>query len=284
MTLAPYSKPYALPADRVRHLQARGLIVADPIAAEHEIELIGYERLRIYFTSRREHALPGRPFRPGTRYQNILRLYRCDMEMREACFAAVGQFELLFRNAVSETVSAGFGGHPYDDPAVYHDGAAKITALQTFLQAYAASRDQRAVHYRERYDRPVLPPIWTLKELLTFGRTARIYKCLANPIKATIAGQFGVASEPVFSNWLDCLVDLRNICAHHDRLFNRSFQKQPQTLRRPRVPTAPVRKLKATLECLDHLLDHRGTPMAITVKVGTIVARFPEMDPAEAGY
>ncbi|KQN39521.1 DNA-binding protein [Sphingomonas sp. Leaf407] len=284
MTLRPYTKPHISSAARVAHLRARGLIVPRPAIAARKIDLIGYERLRIYFISRRDQTAPGRPFRPGTRYHDILRLYQCDMALRDACFVAVGQFELLFRNALSETLSASFGGHPYDDPAAYRDTATRIEAVQAFMSAYAGSKDQRALHYRQSYDRPTLPPIWTLKELLTFGKTVWIYKRLSNTVRGGIAAQFGVVSEPVFANWLDCLVDLRNICAHHDRLFNRSFQKQPSVLRRATIPSAPIKKLKALLQCLDHLLDQRGAPSAITDKVAAIIRRFPEMDPTEAGY
>ena len=76
-----------------------------------------------------------------------------------------------------------------------------------------------------------MPPVWTMKEFLTFGATSRILQCLAGPMKTHIASQFGVGSDLVFTNWVEALVDLRNICAHYDRLFNRSFQKQPSRLR-----------------------------------------------------
>ncbi|MGI4959050.1 MAG: hypothetical protein ACRYGI_15835 [Janthinobacterium lividum] len=51
--------------------------------------------------------MPGRPFVPGISNQHILRLYECDMRLHDVCFAAVGQFELLLRNAISEALSDG---------------------------------------------------------------------------------------------------------------------------------------------------------------------------------
>jgi len=58
----------------------------------------------------------------------------------------------------------------------------------------------------------------------------------------------------IFDNWDQCFVDLRNICTHHDRLFNRWFQKQPQHLKQAKNPTGPQNTLKVVLECLDHSL------------------------------
>ncbi|TXC67954.1 Abi family protein [Sphingomonas ginsenosidivorax] len=284
MTLAPYTKPHATAVQRVAHLRSRGLIVKRPNVAARKIDLVGYERLRIYFLSRRQLGVANRPFRPGTTYQQILRLYDCDSLLRDACFAAVGQFELLLRNAMSEALSDGFGSHPYFDLAAFKDAGANLEALQSFMTAYSQSKDQRAAHYRHTYATPILPPIWTMKEFLTFGRSVRIFKCLEGSVRTHIATQFGVPSDQVFTSWLECLVDVRNICAHHDRLFNRSFQKQPQSLRRAAVPTAPRNKLKAILECLDHLLTQRGAPVGIVADVGRILARFPEVQPAEVGY
>jgi abortive infection bacteriophage resistance protein len=284
MTLPPYTKPHATAAQRIAHLRGRGLIVKRPNVAARKIDLIGYERLRIYFTSRRRLGVANRPFQPGTTYQQILRLYECDALLREACFAAVGQFELLLRNAMSEALSDRHGSHPYFDQTAFRDAAANLEALQSFMTAFAQTKDQRAVHYRQTYGSPILPPIWTMKEFLTFGRAVRIFKNLDGSLRTHIAAQFGVPSGQVFTSWLECFVDVRNICAHHDRLFNRSFPKQPQGLRRAGVPSAPRNKLKAILECLDYMLTQRGTAVGIVATVGHIIARFPEVQPAEVGY
>ena len=284
MTLIRYTKPHATAAQRVAHLRSKGLIIARPNVAARKIEMIGYERLRIYFLSRRQLNVPNRPFMPGVTYQQILRLYECDALLRAACFDAVGQLELLLRNAISEALSHSYGSHPYYDVNAFHDPAANLDALQMFVRVYEKSKDQRAKHYRQTYGDPVIPPIWTMKEFLTFGTASRIFQSLSGAIKTNIARQFGVGSDQIFINWLECLVDLRNICAHHDRLFNRVFQKQPGVLRSAALPTAPRNKLKAVLECLDHLLTSAGVQVDITVKVSKIIGRYPEIRPAEAGY
>lgn len=284
MVLIPYTKPHATAQRRIAHLRTKGLVIARPTVAARKIDTIGYERLRIYFLSRRQMTVPGRPFNPGTTYKDILRLYECDMLLRDACFAAIGQFELLLRNAISETLSQTYGSHPYFNLHAFRDAKANLEALNTFAGVYQRSKDTRAKHYRETYGEPVMPPIWTMKEFLTFGAASRILKDLSGPIRTGVGSQFGVPKDTIFTNWVECLADLRNICAHHDRLFNRSFQKQPGNLNSATVPTAPRNKLKAILECLDHMLGQRGVPVHITAKVGAIISRFPQVIPAEAGY
>ncbi len=284
MALRPYPKPHATAAQRVSHLQSNGLHIPDLSAAAHSIDLIGYERLRIYCISRRDPNLANRPFISGTTYQDILDIYECDQHLREACFSAVGQFEILFRNAVSETLSQGHGTHPYDDVTAFGDPTKHLETLQMFGNIYQYSKDPRAHHYRKTYDTPLLPPIWTMKEFLTFGATARIFQRLSGPNKTAIAQKFNIPSDAVFLNWVECLVDLRNMCAHHDRLFNRTFQKQPQYFKRQNLPAARKNTLKAILECLDYLLTSRGLPRAVTADVNQIISRCPVVRPAEAGY
>lgn len=284
MALSTYNKTHRTGIQRVAHLQQRGLVITNPNLAAKKIDLIGYERLRIYFISRRQTNLSGRPFVPGTTYKEILRLYKCDSLLRDICFTTVGNFELLLRNAMSEALSSQYGSHPYDDPTAFKNLTSRLDAFQSFMSAYSSSKDQRAKHYSQTYGAPILPPIWTIKEFLTFGRTVRIYKCLNGTLRTQIASVFTVPSDDVFTNWLECLVDLRNACAHHDRLFNRSFQKQPKTLQQAPCPTAPRQKLKAILECLDYLLDKREASANIVIKVRKILNRFPEVQLAEVGY
>lgn len=259
-------------------------MIPRPKEAGKKIELIGYERLRIYFISRRDHSIAGRPFLPGTNYNDIIRLYECDEKLREMCFAAVGQFELLLRNAISEVLAQAHGSHPYNHEAAFKDCNSHLDTLKIFVDCYQRSRDGRAAHYKRFYSEPSLPPIWTMKEFLTFGATSRVLEGLAAVHRTQVAAQFGLPGDQLLLSWVRCLVDLRNICAHHDRLFNRSFQKQPQRYQRALLPSAFSNKLKAVLECLDYLLNSRGSPSRVTAKAAKLILRYPEVQPAEAGF
>ncbi|WP_299641510.1 Abi family protein [uncultured Tateyamaria sp.] len=282
--LRHYAKPHASPTDRVQHLRSRGLIIDRPNVAARKIEAIGYERLRIYFLSRRDQ--PNKTFRPGTTYNHIIQLYKCDARLRALAFEAVGRFELAFRNTLSEALSSRYGSHPFYDRNAFKDAGAHNKALAQVIKTFQQSKDDRARHYKDAYDIPALPPVWTLKEFLTFGGAAHLYAALAGPVRQDIARVFGVPRLPVFDNWITCFVDLRNVCAHHDRLFNRRFQKQLQHLPREGVPAANNNTLKALLECLDHALTAAGETSATVDEAHRIMNLqiHAAVDPAEAGY
>ena len=64
------------------------------------------------------------------------------MRLRSACFSAVGQFELLLRNSISESLSKAYGSHPYYDVLAFKDPTANLNALKTFVNIYEKSKDQ----------------------------------------------------------------------------------------------------------------------------------------------
>lgn len=284
MALPPYTKPHATPSEWVRHLRTRGLGVPRPNVAARKIERVGYERLRIYFIARRQIHLPGKPFRAGTTYNQILNLYAFDRKLRAICFNACGDFEVAFRNSMSEALSSAHGSHPHKAEAAFKDATARRAALDQLSSVYAKSKDARAHNYLAKYGDPVLPPFWMMKEFMSFGASVRFFKLLSNQTKSAIAASFGIPTHAIFTNWLECLVDLRNICAHHDRLFNRTFQKQPMQLRRHTVPSVQVNKLKALLQCLDYLLTSRGLASGSVAEVQKLLNRHSDVLPAEVGY
>jgi abortive infection bacteriophage resistance protein len=91
-------------------------------------------------------------------------------------------------------------------------------------------------HYKSKYNDPYNPPSWMSLELLTIGELSRLYTALRlNPDRQAIADFFHLP-HTVFTSWLHTFVYVRNICAHHSRLWNREFAIKPDVLQNPRLP------------------------------------------------
>ena len=92
--------------------------------------------------------------------------------------------------------------------------------------------NKRAVfieHYMNTYDNPPTPPSWMSVELLYFSELSKICQNLKSRKDRTdIAAAFGIADETVFCSWLHTLNYLRNICAHHARLWNIELDVNPK--------------------------------------------------------
>lgn len=286
MVHRPYSKPHRTPAQLAQHLIDCGLPLPGRTRhyAEKKIAHVGYERLRIYFRSRRQLNLPGKPFVPGTTFRDIVALYEFDEKLRAFCSLHLGRLEITLRNQLSEILSRQHGSHPYFDNAAYRTVKMRASTLGRLSDIFYKKNDQRARHYFDEYNPPMIPPIWVMKEFLTFGNLSHVLDQLSTPIHNDLANAFGMPNYPVLESWIKALIDLRNDCAHHDRLFNRSFQKQPQRFTRAGIPAAPQNKLKAQLECLEFLLGSQGYTDPIVSKVGGMILKCPSVIPAEVGY
>lgn len=87
--------------------------------------------------------------------------------------------------------------------------------------------DEHAVkHYFKKYNEPY-PPSWLLVENLTFGTCSKLFNNIL-PIrdKKEICNIFG-QHPTVIDSWAKALVYMRNLCAHHARVWNRWFVIQP---------------------------------------------------------
>ena len=54
-----------------------------------------------------------------------------------------------------------------------------------------------------------------------------LYAALAPAIKRKIAFEYGIPDSH-FASWMHALSYVRNVCAHHKRLWNRQLQIKPQ--------------------------------------------------------
>ena len=71
------------------------------------------------------------------------------------------------------------------------------------------------------------PPSFILLETTSFGALSRLYDILkSGKDKKDVAKSFGLPDK-VFASWLHSLVYIRNLCAHHARLWNRQVGIKP---------------------------------------------------------
>jgi abortive infection bacteriophage resistance protein len=70
-------------------------------------------------------------------------------------------------------------------------------------------------------------------EGLSFGAVSRIYEKMRGQLRLPIAATFGLQHD-VLKSWLHALTFVRNVCAHHCRVWKRVFTIRPQIPRKYR--------------------------------------------------
>jgi abortive infection bacteriophage resistance protein len=69
-------------------------------------------------------------------------------------------------------------------------------------------------------------PVWMVTEVMSFGSVLSFFRNSSNKVKTAVASAFGMPHK-VFDSWLLTLNTVRNICAHHARLWNRELGTNP---------------------------------------------------------
>lgn len=291
MNKVPFTKAYTSVTDQINHLRQKGLNINNQSLAEKKLTTIGYERLRIYFLSKRDITQPGKPFYENISFENILEIYEIDRKIRVICLGGLGRLEIIFRNYVSDYLGKHYGSHPLDNGEIYRIEREKIEKQNYLLNVFDKSSDARAKHYKTNYYPPLLPPIWTLKEFMTFGQMSRFFQSLKKEIRVDIGKKFDINKDSLFINWIKALNDLRNFCAHHERIFNRTFQKDVSFNDIANVPDynestmdKNCNKLKHLLQCLDFLLEKAGEEHDYTRKIHDLISNCPLIEKSKSGF
>lgn len=210
-----YTKTALSTTDLLTHLQSKGLNIPVPAAAIGSLERIGYYRLLIYMRPLQDAT---RRFVAGKSFDDILELYEFDRKLRLLCLDAIERIEVGLRSAIIQKLAVPFGPHFYLDPAHYGYSA----GLNNFLDEVRKSKYLGVTHYRNTYATPTEPPIWTVLEAVTLGTISYLYADLVRADRKLVATAFGY-DERVLVSWFKTLTVLRNMCAHHNRLWNFSF-------------------------------------------------------------
>lgn len=235
----PYNKPALSPPDLLQHLISRGLIITRRLRALHALEHIGYYRLLLYMRPLQQFdpATGTRRFVPGTTFDDVVALYEFDGKLRILCMDAVERIEVALRAAIVSEVAVSHGPHFFTDQA-HFDTQVAFDDFQDVVKEEKRSVAFR--HYYRRYSTPSLPPIWVVMEALTFGTLSHFFSGLQRSHRKAIAARFGF-DEKVLRSWLRALNGLRNMAAHHNRLWNAPMHvDQPIAAKRLAVEFGPT--------------------------------------------
>jgi abortive infection bacteriophage resistance protein len=244
-----YSKPHLSFADQVKLLDSRGLLISDPEAAARLLSVIGYYRLSGYWYPYRR-ALQGRDgrddqFIDGASFDQVVRLYDLDRRLKLMVLAAIERVEVALRVKIGFTLGrrgayAHLNSTALDGQFVRARPGRLSIHRQWLAKALAAqtrSSEDFVVHFRHKYDGKL--PVWVLTEIMDFGAMTFLYGGLKSVDRDEIARSMdvvatdGTGNGPALVNWLRVLNYVRNVSAHHSRLWNRNLVSQiaPRQLR-----------------------------------------------------
>lgn len=269
-----YSKPALSIPDQAQLLLDRGIICDDRGRLEHYLAHIGYYRLSAYWLPFEQPATNGdsrnHQFLPNTTFEEVLKLYVFDRKLRLLVIEAIERIEVSIRTRWASAMSLRHGSHAHMNSALFKNPWQHASDLARVSKELQDSNETFVVHYRSKYTDPYLPPIWAVVETMTMGGLTRwIESTKDNQPKMEVAHALGMPTIEVLEAVLQVLTHVRNICAHHGRLWNRRFilvvpnikrlqgQIATETITTPKgqVQIRPTREIYNALVVVQHMMQ-----------------------------
>ncbi|MCW8444571.1 Abi family protein [Fluoribacter gormanii] len=246
--MSHYNKPYLTFEQQLELLKSRGLGVTNDKVALEYLGRLGYYRLSGYWYPCRkllplveQQTKSIRPrrsdeFLPGSRFQDVVDLYVFDKKLRLLILDAIERIEVAFRVDIAYLLGER-DPFAYTNPDLLHGHFTKKidpntgkTKYQEWIskheQLINRSKEDFVEHYKAKYGLPL--PIWVAIELWDFGLLSVFYKGMAVKDKAIIANKYDIPDWQIMESWLRSLNYVRNVAAHHSRLWNRNLIDQPK--------------------------------------------------------
>ncbi len=263
-------------------MQDRGLTIRDRGRALRWLEKISYYRLSAYFLPFKQDDA----FVPGTEFNDIAGLYIFDRKLRLLVLDAIERVEVAVRTAITYEISRTYGSFGHIDPANFDPRYRHAELLRDIRTEEARAGETFVQHFRNKYTSEPDLPVWMATELLSFGAISLMYRYMPPALKSSIARPFGVP-DSFFARWLHSLSYVRNVCAHHKRLWNREFAIRPPLPTRTVAWAATIPdtgRMYCALAILRHLLIVVSPGCLWKTRLEALLAQHPQVSRQAMGF
>lgn len=296
-------------AEQIRLLRSRGLEVDEDLAQQW-LANVSYYRLSAYWYPARQFDNAGTRtdnFVPGTKFTDVIALYEADRKLRTLVHDGMERVEVTLRTRIGEMLC-----HPdllsYENPGTFRPSFKHVQWLETARKRVARARknNEAIKHYLRNYDDQY--PIWVLAEVLDFADISKLFEGLRTPDQREIAESLGfsIKMEALSKNqqrnakqqsplvrWLEQLTVIRNICAHHSRLWNKSFVPAPTAALKTndifeQLPANQSERLFGAMLVMSQILRVASPGTTWPARVNTLIndefLKNPLVTPQALGY
>ena len=251
----PYTKPHLTFDEQITLLKSRGLHISDETKAKDYLQRIGYYRLSGYWYPFRQtesqkadddsltYTVINR-FRSNAEFKNAVDLYVFDKKLRLLFLDALERIEIALRVDIADHLGK-LDPFAHRNPVLLHGNFTKKINFRTNQSDYAEwlsrfdklaahSKEEFILHYRQTYSSPL--PIWMAVELWDFGMLSKFLSGMKHDDLSSIAARYTIPRPELLTSWMRSMNFVRNTCAHHSRLWNKSLTDRPKFPKAEEMP------------------------------------------------
>lgn len=229
----------------------------------HYLANISYYRLKGYWWEMQVDIV-NHQFKKESFFEDVIHLYNFDRNFRLIVFNAIERIEIALRTKMIYHLSLSYGGEWYINSNLFqnklhhNDFKCKISreineSNEVFIKKHKNNHPDET------------PEAWKALEVITLGTLSRLFENINHQLreKSLIANEFGLYNQKTLSSWLRTITVIRNIIAHHSRLWNRRIinrydwpQETPSTILNYIPTDHDRRKIFPILSAIIYLNNH----------------------------
>lgn len=161
-------------------------------------------------------------------WKHIWSDYQFDIELRNLFYYHISNIEISLRTNLINTFSIDYNNNWYCDDSLFFNKERFNKDLEELNKHWNRSNEFFKYNFINKYSNK--PPAWIIFETTSFGNLSKFYENIRkNSTKLKIAEHYGFnkSNEYILTSWFKHLVYIRNIIAHHNRLFSKVFTNKP---------------------------------------------------------
>lgn len=190
---------------------------------------------------------------------HLFKLYCFDSQFKNNLIRTIEQIEIQLRTQIAYHIAMkyGSGGLMTESNFIHktnknNDTIYSIISNNLEKEIYRQRKSPFVKHHIRKYNSKF--PIWVSVELMSFGTLSSLFSILKNEDQKVIASLYNTDSNHL-KNWILCLVEVRNICAHYTRLYNMPLKQTPKLYKENEKFKRKINKIFPILLILKRMLN-----------------------------
>lgn len=229
MILIHSEKNFQTLENQIRILKAKGLVIQNPSVAKKWLSqcnyynlINGYKELFLDYKRINEDPHHHEVFKPNTTIEELKALYDFDRELRILTLKYLFIIERKFKSNLAyyfeqfhKSPNAYLYAESYNQYKIKEINKTIIILKKEYDRASRTETSHK--HYIKSLEHV---PFWVFINYISFGTCSKIYKNM-NPKEQTLISKSlaSINAPSMFATFMEYLTNIRNICAHDERLY-----------------------------------------------------------------
>ena len=285
----PFVKAAISVEAQLQRLVDRGMVVGDHDEAIRYLHRIGYYRLSGY-TLPFQNGGGGADhhvFTNPVTFEDVLDRYIFDRKLRLLLMDAIERIEVSVRAGLSNNVAERNGSHWFTDANIFNTGFDHIEYIREIKRQICFNNpDKQTVfirHYYDNYSAPNMPPCWMVFEAVSFGVISKTVEHVKKDEFKELCAHYGIP-HVVLVSWLHTISYVRNLCAHHSRVWNRVLTIKPAVAKRHKEDLQDNSRMYAVAIVLQILLGRIAPDNHWATRLKLLFEEHPAVPLAAMGF